>query len=281
MNGQWLRDGDTVAFGRDEFQFKMKLGPKEATAIFERMSRQVSAKEDTVGKGEPVRDATEPKMSLSAKEETEGRTPRAAKEQTDAQTPRSAKEETDVKQPPPAKEETDVPIRSAKEETDVKAPRVAPPEPLIRIPIAYLVPIAGTDANMGAIPIHDETTRLGRDDHWATIALRDSAVSRKHARIVKENAGLRICDERSKAGTQVNDTPIPGDGQLLQEGDKITLGNDEFHFKLSPDAAERAAVAHAASDKPQVSTSAKPAKEATEPRMPIRTKEDTDVSVRE
>jgi pSer/pThr/pTyr-binding forkhead associated (FHA) protein len=92
---------------------------------------------------------------------------------------------------------------------------------------------------------------------------------------------LRICDERSKAGTQVNDTPIPGDGQLLQEGDKITLGNDEFHFKLSPDAAERAAVAHAASDKPQVSTSAKPAKEATEPRMPIRTKEDTDVSVRE
>jgi pSer/pThr/pTyr-binding forkhead associated (FHA) protein len=92
---------------------------------------------------------------------------------------------------------------------------------------------------------------------------------------------LRICDERSKAGTQVNDTPIPGDGQLLQEGDKITLGNDEFHFQLNPDAAEGPAVARAASDKPHASASAKPAKEATEPRMPIRTKEDTDVSVRE
>ncbi|MBM3127620.1 MAG: VWA domain-containing protein [Chloroflexi bacterium] len=265
MNGQWVHEGDTVAFGKDEFQFKLKLGPKETTEIYERVSRKTTAKEDTDVKGtvpakedtdvsgqmaskeetdvplaRSTKEVTDVPLARSAKEETDVPLARSAKEETDVPLARSAKEETDVPVARPAKEETDVPLaRSAKEETDVplvqpEQEQVAKEEPAVQTPLAYLVPIAGTDSNVGTIPIYGETARLGRDMGWATIMLRDSAVSRVHARITRQADGtFRIYDEGSKSGTLVNNVKTPATGQLLRDGDKIILGNDEFSFKLT------------------------------------------------
>lgn len=74
MGGQWIRDGDTIALGRDEFKFKLKLGPKEDTEVYQR------AAED--GKKESVRD----------NEDTDETTPNVSKTSNDRNVDDSSEE---------------------------------------------------------------------------------------------------------------------------------------------------------------------------------------------
>lgn len=97
MSGQWLRDGDVIALGRDEFQFKLKLGPKEETEIFARLGKPPPAKEETDVTGRSAKEDTDVSVrSRSAKEETDVAARKSVKEETDVRTDKSAKEETDV-----------------------------------------------------------------------------------------------------------------------------------------------------------------------------------------
>lgn len=86
IKGTWLRDGDVVALGRDEFQFKLEIGPKEATEIYERVSRNRPAKETT-------------EVPTPAKEKTDVQTRTEVKDKTDIQT-KTAKDETNIPDQP-------------------------------------------------------------------------------------------------------------------------------------------------------------------------------------
>ncbi|WP_455387520.1 VWA domain-containing protein [Petrachloros mirabilis] len=56
MGGQWIRDGDTIALGKDEFKFKLKLGPKEDTEIYKRADRE--GKEESTDENEDTDETT-------------------------------------------------------------------------------------------------------------------------------------------------------------------------------------------------------------------------------
>jgi VWFA-related protein len=232
MQGQWLHDGDTVAFGRDEFQFKLKLGPKESTEIFERMSRKASTKEETDATAGTAKNITDARQLKAAKEQTDVSAKSSAKEETDTKVSRTAKEETDIKNVVSAKQETDVPVLStAKEETDITRPVALQAKNLLKV--AYLVPVSSIDSKQGSISLDKEVTLIGRDNEWASVVFTDASVSRRHAKIVNDGKGnFMIRDEGSKGGTLVNNDKVSSEGILLQEGDIIKIGSNEFRFKL-------------------------------------------------
>lgn len=74
MGGQWIRDGDTIALGKDEFKFKLKLGPKEDTEVYQRAAQE--------GKVESVED----------NEDTDETTPGVSKKPYDKTTDASSEE---------------------------------------------------------------------------------------------------------------------------------------------------------------------------------------------
>ena len=61
------------------------------------------------------------------------------------------------------------------------------------------------------------------------IHLKSASVSRRHARIVKEDGKPKIIDCGSKNGVFVNAFRV--EEQELQDGDQITIGNVELTFK--------------------------------------------------
>ncbi len=78
-----------------------------------------------------------------------------------------------------------------------------------------------------------DETLIGRSSPH--LKLPDVAVSRNHAKILKEDGGHTIFDLRSKTGTFVNDQPI--ERQRLRHGDKIRMGKTEMLFLTQlPDA---------------------------------------------
>jgi adenylate cyclase len=60
------------------------------------------------------------------------------------------------------------------------------------------------------------------------IVLRDFGISRTHAKVVAEPAGVRIYDLDSKNGTQVNDVQVRD--AALKDGDRILLGKFQITF---------------------------------------------------
>ncbi|HZI89637.1 MAG TPA: SpoIIE family protein phosphatase [Candidatus Polarisedimenticolia bacterium] len=81
-----------------------------------------------------------------------------------------------------------------------------------------------------------ETVRLTGDGPFPlgrapdnTIVVNDSAVSRKHAEIVRRGEGYWIQDLKSKNGTKVNGTLIQA-ASPLQPGDRIDIGPCQIHF---------------------------------------------------
>jgi len=63
------------------------------------------------------------------------------------------------------------------------------------------------------------------------ILLDDASVSKRHAWFEEDQAGWRIWDADSSAGTQVNNDPVPpGAPRALVSGDRITLGYVEVMF---------------------------------------------------
>ena len=71
---------------------------------------------------------------------------------------------------------------------------------------------------------------IGRDPA-ADISIGDSGISRKHAKVSKENGQVRLTDLGSSNGTSVNDKKLAsGDSVILVKEDMITLGNSIFKF---------------------------------------------------
>lgn len=74
-------------------------------------------------------------------------------------------------------------------------------------------------------------THVGRS-FAADIELEDPTVSRRHAILIKDEAGVRILDDRSEIGVHVNGAPTTG--CMLRNGDRIGLGRVRLRFILAP-----------------------------------------------
>ncbi|MFW5749002.1 MAG: FHA domain-containing protein [Chloroflexota bacterium] len=83
------------------------------------------------------------------------------------------------------------------------------------------------------IPLILDTITIGRATSNPTwdVSLRDPAISRPHARMMRDDKGWSIYDMESANGTRVNDQPVNGVlGQRLNDGDIIIMGNTLLLF---------------------------------------------------
>lgn len=94
---------------------------------------------------------------------------------------------------------------------------------------AYLVIATGETLAMINVPAG--RTHVGRG-FAADIELEDPTVSRRHAVLIRDEAGVRILDDRSENGVHVNG--IPTTGCMLRDGDRISLGRVRLRFILAP-----------------------------------------------
>ena len=76
--------------------------------------------------------------------------------------------------------------------------------------------------------IEDDEVLIGRSSDSDIKIAGSRAISRHHAKIIKENEGCAIVDLKSTHGTFVNDDRI--ERKVLQEGDQIRLGQTEVVF---------------------------------------------------
>src|SRR4029077_17983470 len=65
------------------------------------------------------------------------------------------------------------------------------------------------------------------------VVLKDFGISRKHAKLVDDEDGVRHPDLKSKNGTQVNGVPIVE--ARLKDGDRILLGKFQIQFGTALD----------------------------------------------
>jgi len=72
-----------------------------------------------------------------------------------------------------------------------------------------------------------EWTRIGRS-LAADIRFDDPTVSRRHALIVRQPAGLRVLDDRSLNGVFVNGERV--EWSTLADGDEVVIGRHHLHF---------------------------------------------------
>jgi two-component system cell cycle response regulator len=71
---------------------------------------------------------------------------------------------------------------------------------------------------------------IGRDPA-AEISVADQSISRKHAKVTKEGANVRLTDLGSANGTFVNDKRVPpGSSVILAKEDMVKLGNTILKF---------------------------------------------------
>lgn len=94
---------------------------------------------------------------------------------------------------------------------------------------ACLVHIYPSGPNIGhrySLGVHG--TGLGRGDD-NEVRIKDSSVSRKHARIISTTEGFFISDLNSTNGTFVNDKPT-NDATPLTDGDMVRVGNCIYKF---------------------------------------------------
>jgi len=88
-------------------------------------------------------------------------------------------------------------------------------------------------AGLQPILINKEVFVLGKLESIADAMLPSPAVSRVHAKIVKEEEYC-IYDLNSRNGTFVNHNPVAGNQRyILQEGDEITLGDLTYSLKFN------------------------------------------------
>ncbi len=95
-------------------------------------------------------------------------------------------------------------------------------------------PLLGTLKNSApggkTYELKDSVTRIGRAKD-NQIALSDSSVSRKHARIELQGQNLRVFDEGASNPTTVNGQKVGVQGHPLNDNDKIKLGRITLIFK--------------------------------------------------
>ena len=98
------------------------------------------------------------------------------------------------------------------------------------------------DGQVIVIPVSREWTRIGRS-LAADIRFDDATVSRRHALIANEEGGVRVLDDRSLNGIQVNGRRV--EWSPLTDGDEIIIGRHAMYFMdtvSAPAAAEPAAL---------------------------------------
>lgn len=94
---------------------------------------------------------------------------------------------------------------------------------------ACLIIIRGTPQGHRFFLAQDEMT-VGRDPS-ADITISDQSISRKHAKITKQNGRVLLTDLGSSNGTHVNDKRIKqGESVLLEKEDMIRIGNSILKF---------------------------------------------------
>ena len=83
------------------------------------------------------------------------------------------------------------------------------------------------DGKVLVVPVSREWTRIGRS-LAADIRFDDATVSRRHALIASEAGGVRVLDDRSLNGIQVNGRRV--EWSPLSDGDEIVIGRHAMYF---------------------------------------------------
>jgi pSer/pThr/pTyr-binding forkhead associated (FHA) protein len=83
------------------------------------------------------------------------------------------------------------------------------------------------DGRRVTVPITREWTRIGRS-LAADIRFDDATVSRRHALLASEEGGVRVLDDRSLNGIQVNGRRV--EWSPLADGDELTIGRHALYF---------------------------------------------------
>ena len=76
-------------------------------------------------------------------------------------------------------------------------------------------------------PVSREWTRIGRS-LAADIRFDDATVSRRHALVANEEGGVRVLDDRSLNGIQVNGRRV--EWSPLTDGDELVIGRHALYF---------------------------------------------------
>jgi len=91
-------------------------------------------------------------------------------------------------------------------------------------PVATLKVIQSVELSSGeTFELFARSTSIGRGPD-NDILIPDRPVSREHATLIFEEGRFHICDLGSRFGTKVNGQPVPTQGSLLRNGDRIHLG---------------------------------------------------------
>jgi pSer/pThr/pTyr-binding forkhead associated (FHA) protein len=83
------------------------------------------------------------------------------------------------------------------------------------------------DGRIVVCPVSREWTRVGRS-LAADIRFDDATVSRRHALVANEEAGVRVLDDRSLNGIQVNGRRV--EWSPLTDGDELAIGRHLLYF---------------------------------------------------
>ncbi len=83
------------------------------------------------------------------------------------------------------------------------------------------------DGQFKVVPVTREWTRIGRS-LAADVRFDDATVSRRHALIASEAGGVRVLDDRSLNGIQVNGRRV--EWSPLADGDEILIGRHTVYF---------------------------------------------------
>jgi pSer/pThr/pTyr-binding forkhead associated (FHA) protein len=83
------------------------------------------------------------------------------------------------------------------------------------------------DAGVVVCPVSREWTRIGRS-LAADIRFDDATVSRRHALVASEEAGVRVLDDRSLNGIIVNGRRV--EWSPLVDGDELVIGRHTLYF---------------------------------------------------
>jgi pSer/pThr/pTyr-binding forkhead associated (FHA) protein len=83
------------------------------------------------------------------------------------------------------------------------------------------------DDRVVVVPVSREWTRIGRS-LAADVRFDDATVSRRHALIASEEGGVRVLDDRSLNGIQVNGRRV--EWSPLVDGDELVIGRHAIYF---------------------------------------------------
>lgn len=99
---------------------------------------------------------------------------------------------------------------------------------------SQLRPVLERRKTQETISITKECFRLGKEQQYVDYCITDNtAVSRSHADIVKKGEDYYITDNNSLNHTFVNGLQVSAQNpQVLQDGDLVTLANEEFIYRL-------------------------------------------------